>query len=108
MIIGIVTLYNGFKPEIKVEEEFLKYTKDTIYDIPYRWEWNQGKIYNLDSFCPECDGILSSNYDSFYITSKIEVSCENCDFQLIQEKDYSTSTIKREIERRIRTGEYTK
>jgi len=107
VIIGIVGLYSEFKPK-KKEEDFLKYTKDTIYGIPYRWKWNQSEIYNLDSFCPKCDGILVSNYDVFYIQSKSKINCENCDFQLIQEKYYSSDLIKREISRRIRTGEYKK
>ena len=115
MIIGIVTLYNGFKPEIK--EEFSEYKEDMIKNAKWRWEWQNSKISNLWCFCPQCDATLVYNDNActnFYSDKNNTLFiCENCNNKTVSDidggnKSYALRFVKREIERRIRTGEYTK
>ncbi len=97
------------------KEEYTKYVKDSIYDATWRWKWRKDDIVDLQCYCPKCDSILIYDDSSCNITytdlAKTDFICEKCDSQIITSihggnKKYAANTIKREIQRRIRTQEY--
>ena len=95
--------------------EFKAYTEDLLFNVKWRWNWSQNKIDNLWCYCPSCDATLV--YDdrtcrSFYSDiKKTDFICENCNSKVVSsvnggDKNYVIGAAKREIDRRIRTGEY--
>lgn len=110
-----VILWSRIKPEI--ESEYQKYTEDTLYGAKWRWSWNGNEISNLWCFCPICDAQLV--YSEGYTETKF--ICERCSRDRADchyrsggrviatveggDRYYAVSAAKREILRRIRTGE---
>jgi hypothetical protein len=72
-----------------------------------------GDIWNLVSFCPTCDLqlVYSEGYLGGYRAAgtTTKLLCENCKTQVMEaDGNYKQleAKVQREIERRIRTGEY--
>ena len=121
LAIGIAFLYNFLKPQ--KELEYRNYTEDMLQGAKWRWSWNGNKISNLWCFCPSCDAqlVYSEGYDD--MASKTDFICERCSSSETGnyygphnrvvttvrggDKDYALAATKREILRRIRTGEYS-
>lgn len=113
VIIGIFSTYNTFKG--KNNDEFSEYTEDMIKNAKWRWEWNRNEVSNLWCFCPQCDATLVYNDSSctdFYTDKNNTLFiCENCNNKIVSDidggnKSYALGFVRREIDRRIRTGEY--
>ena len=110
-----VILWFRIKPEI--EPKYKKYTEDMLYGAKWRWSWQGNEISNLWCFCPICDAqlVYSEGYAETYFI------CERCSpdradrhyraqgrvIATVEGGDryYAESAAKREILRRIRTGE---
>ena len=97
------------------KEEFTKYVEDSIYGAKWRWKWTKDEIINIECYCPKCDSLLvyddSSCHTKYTELVKTDFICENCKSQIVTSihggnKKYAMNTIKREIQRRIRTEEY--
>lgn len=95
--------------------EYTSYVKDFISGTNWRWKWKKDEIENLQCYCPICDSILvydeSSCHSRYTDVVKTDFICENCKSQIVTSiyggnKRYAFNSIKREIERRIRTNEY--
>ncbi|MCT7911387.1 hypothetical protein N5912_06075 [Arcobacter lacus] len=95
--------------------EYTKYVKDSIYDATWRWNWKKDGIVDLQCYCSKCDSMLiydeSSCYTRYTDVIKTDFICEKCDSQIITSihggnKKHAINTVKREIQRRIRTQEY--
>lgn len=112
---GIALLYGIFRPQ--KEPAYRSYTEDMLYDAKWRWSWSRNEISNLWCFCPVCDAELISLRS---LLKETDFICEHC---LPDSKDYyhprgrvvstmpgdgrdAKNAVKREIQRRIRTGEY--
>lgn len=99
-LIGLIKI--AFKSKPKEE-----YIEDTIYDVIWRWKWRKEEIHNLHAFCPTCEDMLVYD-DSPCRGPKKETHfiCEHCDQTKTTipggDNTYSSSIIKREINRRIR------
>ncbi|MDZ4298791.1 MAG: hypothetical protein U0998_06000 [Moraxellaceae bacterium] len=111
---GLVNIYLAIKRESE-QPEFKKYIEDHIHGAIWRWSWVGNQITNVWCYCPRCDATLVYNDSSCrnYLTDikKTDFICENCGHRVVAsiiggDKDYATSAIMREIDRRIRTGEY--
>ena len=109
-IIKILLLFTNNK-----KEEYTKYVEDSIYDAKWRWKWRKDEIINIECYCPKCDSLLvyddSSCHTKYTELVKTDFICENCKSQIVTSihggnKKYAMNTIKREIQRRIRTEEY--
>jgi transcription initiation factor IIE alpha subunit len=109
-IIKILLLFTNNK-----KEEYTKYVEDSIYDAKWRWKWTKDEIINIECYCPKCDSLLvyddSSCHTKYTELVKTDFICENCKSQIVTSihggnKKYAMNTIKREIQRRIRTEEY--
>ena len=115
-LIGLINIYIAIKGD-SGESEYKKYVEDLIYGAKWRWDWRGNNISNTWCFCPTCDATLvydDSSCRSFYASiKKTDFICENCNNQVIASveggnKDYAIGAAEREINRRIRTGEYEK
>lgn len=113
---GLINIYLALKGESE-EQEFKSYTEDFIHGAKWRWVWVGNQISNIWCFCPRCDATLvydDSSCQSLYSdVNKTNFICENCGRSVVASitggnKDYATGAIRREIDRRVRTGEYKK
>lgn len=114
-LFGVINIYFFLRGE-KEKPEYKAYVEDFIYGAKWRWHWVGNRISDLWCFCPSCDATLVYN-DSYcrglYSDSKTDFMCENCGNKVVAtvkggNKDYATGAAEREIDRRIRTGEYKK
>ena len=114
-LIGLINIFISIRQESE-EPEFKSYVEDFIHGAIWRWDWAGERIANIWCFCPRCDATLvydDSSHDSFYSTraSKTDFICENCNGNVVAsisggDKDYAKAAVKREVDRRIRTGKY--
>lgn len=113
--VGLINIYLALKGESE-EPEFKSYIEDFIHGAKWRWSWVGNQISNVWCFCPRCDATLvydDSSCRNFYSdVNKTDFICENGHSVVASiiggNKDYATGAIRREIERRVRTGEYKK
>ena len=115
-IVGVINIYLALKGESH-KPEFQSYIEDNIHGAKWRWSWIGNQISNEWCFCPRCDATLvydDSSCRNFYSgVDKTDFICENCNHSVIASitggnKDYATGAVRREIGRRVRTGEYKK
>ena len=113
VFVGLINIYRA----LKGEPELKSYIEDFIEGAIWRWSWDGNKISNIWCFCPRCDATLVYNDGScrsFYAdVNKTDFICENCGHRVVAsitggDKDYAIGVIWREIDRRVRTGEYKK
>jgi len=94
--------------------EFKAYTEDFLFGAKWHWAWAGNTITNLWCYCPSCDATLvydDSSCRKRYADSKTDFICENCRSKVVASiaggnKNYAIGAVKREIDRRIRTGDY--
>lgn len=113
------------KPRERRKPSYTDYTSDKIDGAMWRWLWNDGRINNLWAACPICDSELVAHQD--YFAGHMLLCCERCRPNLglpvnepggpfsslglednpmkVVTKIRGVDTIKREIRRRLRTGE---
>lgn len=116
-LIGILNIYYGLRGDSE-EPEWKTYIEDRMYGAIWRWCWAGNSIQNLWCFCPGCDATLvyddSSCRFGGLTEPKTDFICENCrggtKVSSIKggSRYYAVGAIEREIQRRIRTGEYKK
>ncbi|MFA6180396.1 MAG: hypothetical protein WC696_12360 [Candidatus Methylopumilus sp.] len=87
------------------------YNHDTFLGLKWRWSYISGHPENAWAFCPHCDTVLvyfevGSRFDPDRNTV---LTCETCNRDLLRhegDKDYLVQKIHRQIDRKIRTGEW--
>lgn len=103
--------------EGETEPEFTSYLEDHIYGATWRWQWMGNRVKALHGFCPTCDAQLVYSEQGGYLDSRNETAtvfiCERCDRKAVARVvggglDYARGAVMREIERRVRTGDYRK
>ena len=92
------------------------YVEDILFGAKWRWSWSGGDVANLWCFCPICDGELvydDSSAHSFSVRQEPQTVfiCEHCNRSVMGRveggnKDYALGAVRREIRRRIRTGQH--
>jgi hypothetical protein len=87
------------------------YNHDTFLGLKWRWSYISGHPTNAWAFCPHCDTMLVySEVGSFYDPNrKTVLACETCGRDTLHhkgDKDYLVQKIHRQIDRKIRTGEW--
>lgn len=111
---GAVIISFRFKEDTAKPQHY-SYIEDSMYGAKWRWQWISGQINNTWCYCPTCDATLvyddSSCRNYLITTKKTDFICENCSNSIVASinggnKDYVIGAIEREIDRRIRTGEY--
>jgi hypothetical protein len=59
--------------------EHLKYTRDTLLGIKWRWQYGPNGIANVRAFCPNCDlEVHSMNPSSYRAVAILLYHCEEC------------------------------
>jgi hypothetical protein len=113
--VGIKKIYLAFRSDKKSVDIFDAlnkiYTKDFIFDAKWSWSWENKTISHLWCDCPHCDIMLIYEYDD--LKNKINFICEHCNRKVVAtieggNIDYALGAVKREILRRIKTGEFKK
>lgn len=111
-LIGFLTIFFGIKSNFDTPEHD-GYNSDSIFGMNWRWSWSGYNINNLWCFCPSCDATLvydDSSRHNYHNPTVTHFICENCSNRIVGtitggDKPYAIGAVKREIERRIRTGE---
>ena len=94
------------------EPEYRSYIEDFMFGARWHWKWVADRISDLSGSCPLCQGILVSPIPSPW-ESEVHFICENCR-NAVRAKIAGTdrhdalAVVKREIIRRVKTGEYRK
>ena len=113
-LFGAASLASAIWPK-RTPKEYETYVEDRFYGAIWRWRWHGSQICDLWCFCHDCDATLVYDDSSCRIIMSDEHAtkfiCENCQRQIAQveggDKDYALSALRREIDRRIRTNEYS-
>lgn len=98
----------------RIPEHFL-YISDNVFGVKWRWRYQEGKLYEkyFEPFCPnaECSCMLEPVRRSAYqAIDDVTLVCDHCGFT----KDFKYNwdqlrwKVVKEIDRRIRTGEFKK
>ena len=111
VLVGVMAIFQALKSLVD-KPEYMAYVEDWMFGAKWRWKWmgSQG-ISELWCFCPRCEAMLV--YQEDWGSGKTDFICENCGRSTVAtisggNKDYALGAVKREIDRRIRTGEYKK
>jgi hypothetical protein len=110
-LIGILIIFFAIKSNFDTSEHD-GYKSDSMFNMNWRWSWNGYNINNLWCFCPTCDATLvydDTSSHSYYDPTVTDFICENCSNRIVGtitggNKSYAIGAVKREIQRRIRTG----
>lgn len=87
------------------------YTHDTFLGLNWRWSYISGRPVNAWAFCPDCDTMLVYSELGSYFDPirKTVLTCETCSKDMLNhegDRDYLVEKIHRQIDRKIRTGEW--
>ena len=99
------------------DPDYYSYTSDEINGARWKWRWSEFRICNLWGYCPHCDGTLVYDDSACSLQAQImskqpvtKFRCERCQNLVATfcggDKNYALGFVQREIERRVRTGEY--
>jgi|WetSurMetagenome_2_1015567.scaffolds.fasta_scaffold53202_2 hypothetical protein len=93
------------------------YVEDILFGAKWRWSWSGGDVSNLWCFCPVCDAELvydDSSAHRFHMREEPQTLfiCEHCNRNVMGriaggDKEYALGAVRREIRRRVRTGQYS-
>jgi len=89
---------------------FLDYTNDRFLGLTWRWRYRRfGRPDVPWAYCSVCDTALIYNSEGDGGRMRTVLTCETCDRTVLQHEgdaQYLAAKILRQIERRIRTGEW--
>ncbi len=117
VIFGLVIYSALFKSNVEGSES---YTSDEFFELFWEWDWGHGDIYNqtIVALCPRCKTRLEALRPSEPLqlaemigyggSGRVRMLCTNCLFekQFPGTLDRLVEEVKKQIERKIRTGEY--
>ena len=87
------------------------YTEDTFYGLRWRWRFSEGRILNLNTFCPHCDyQVFPEQASSYRAIDAIAFTCDSCSHQLgrFEERfEDLESKVTRFIQQKARNGTWT-
>lgn len=90
----------------------LDYIYDSFDGMIWKWSYHfSGGINAPWCFCPSCDGVLvyNTDYERYTGNPKTQFQCEHCErtvSTLDGDHDYIVASIRRLIDRKIRTEKY--
>ena len=92
---------------------FKAYSKDSLFGVTWRWRYYGDQPIGAWAFCPTCDATLvySESGSRYSGGEQVALTCETCNANRLRhdgDKDYLVAKVLREVERRIRTGEWSK
>ena len=89
-----------------------RYTSDIFYGARWTWSYAFGSITGLWCECPHCSTtmVYTEDWDD-HGNDRTDFSCETCgnrSHKFEGKKGYAIAKVTRQIERKIKTGEYKK
>lgn len=89
------------------------YNHDDFLGLKWRWSYVSGRPFGAWAFCPHCDTqLVYSNVGGMFDPDrKTVLTCETCSREMLHhdgDKDYLVEKIHRQVDRKIRTGEWQK
>ncbi len=87
------------------------YKKDTVFDVPWTWEYKSKSPININCHCPDCGNELFYDEHRSGGPEGVEISlqCESCDRTVATLEGTFASLLKRvqgHIQRKIATGKW--
>jgi len=114
-LVSVVRFLVGLRTPGAEEPSHLGYVEDVLYGAKWRWTWFGNEISRLWCFCPRCDAELvydDRDVHAFYSPepSTTRFICEHCHNLEVAKvpgnKNYALEAVRREVRRRIRTGQF--
>ena len=111
--LALVTIVTILRRTFSRSPEWLSYVQDEYHGAVWRWQWHNGQMQAIWSYCPRCDATLVSRiakqpYDLGYCDTAF--LCEHCNHSVVTtiqgDTQHALMVVRREFERRLRTGEY--
>ncbi len=105
LVYWIIRATKSKKPNIK------SYSHDSFLGVKWRWSYISGRPFGAWAYCPTCDTqlVYSNVGGMFDPEQKTVLTCETCSCDMLHhegDKDYLVEKIHRQVERKIRTGEW--
>jgi ribosomal protein S27E len=105
LVYWLARFINLIRPNVET------YNHDTFLNLQWRWSYISGYPANVQAFCPHCETMLvySEVGGHFDIHRETILTCETCNRDLLSldgDKDSLVLKIHRQIDRKIRTGEW--
>lgn len=91
------------------KETFTEYTKDRFFGAVWRWRYAHRVPAGIWAFCPSCDTVLVYSHDGTLFDQRTTLHCETCERSICTQpgdKDELVGKVQRQIDRKIRTGEW--
>lgn len=114
-IVTVVRFFVGLRWSEAERPSHLQYVEDVLFGAKWRWTWLDNGISWLWCFCPRCDSELvydDAEVDAFYSVEPCATRfiCEHCNnlevAKVTGNKNYALETVRREVRRRVRTGQF--
>jgi hypothetical protein len=116
ILMSLVTVVRVIRPLFKsqgvAEPTWLSYSQDNFFGMVWRWDsTSRNPLDTLRPFCPSCDTRLVYSMDvrSHDFTTLTGFICETCQKEIAKlegDRDYVLAKVGRQIERKIRNGEW--
>jgi hypothetical protein len=114
-LVTVIRILVEFRSSGSAGPSYINYVEDVLFGAKWRWQWFGHEIKGLWCFCPRCDGELvydDSPTQNFYSPERASTRfiCEHCQHTEIArlggDKEYALDSVRREIRRRARTGQF--
>ena len=108
--IGLVLIFVFRRPQ-RSSPAYTSYTSDDFFGVSWHWSYLGGRLSDetIMPRCPGCKTILDATYEpGDVIAGHITLVCHHCGFRkrLKFDRDTVLDRVKREIDRKIVSGEY--
>jgi len=100
----------------RIPDPETQYTDDVLFGAKWHWRWSRGEILDLQCLCPVCEAelvylehvqaMLPRHGDPPDHTRWICEHCREDRVNLDGRVDYGLGAVRREIRRRVRSGEW--
>lgn len=101
-VIGVVLLgWHTLKGNEARPANWTTYTSDEFFGLRWRWQYVDGCISSLYSFCPKCDfQVFARDASNYRFIDRVSYSCESCGSNLA-ELEESEAQLKNKVQRLI-------
>lgn len=104
---SLMLLINAIKKD--KGQSITEYTQDHFWGLNWRWSYIGDQPHDPWAFCNTCDTCLVYLESGVYKQKAISLHCETCESKLLEQdgdKQYLIDKVHRQIDRKIRTGEW--
>ena len=88
------------------------YTEDNFFGLRWRWNYGNGQLSTLTTYCPHCDyQVFPANASAYRAIDRIQFHCDSCSAQLgeFEESwDALENKARRFVQQKLRNGTWSK